>query len=217
MTLPAVEPGVGFSVTVPSTWFEIELSPSTRDASIRTLVDERVSEIEELRPHRATIVRLLRRQARDAWAAGARYCACMVEPTDEGPITASATVSVVTGPLGTRPDDPAYAAALVAPLREKEPAHDDDTWSRVAPVDVPGGGPGARTWGLEDVDLPDGAGWVRVVQMMQLVPVPGVNRVVILTCSSPVVALAEPLLDMFDAICGTLRLVRAATTERVGQ
>jgi hypothetical protein len=204
-----LEVGVGFAITVPPSWFEIDLLPATREASIAALVEERLREVPELWDHRATIVRLLRTQAREAWAAGARYCACMVEPTEEGPITASVTVSVVTGPLGVRRRDAAYADALLAPLRPKTAKDDDDTWCEVRTVDVPDSDLAARSWGVEDVDLPDGAGWVRVVQMTHLAAVPGVNRVVMVNCSSPVVALAEPMLDMFDAICGTVRLVRA--------
>jgi hypothetical protein len=178
-------------------------------------VDDRVRDVPELRPHRATIVRLLRSAARDAWSSGARYCASLVDPTDDGPVTASVTVSVVTGPLGVRPDDPAYVEALRHPLTIKAAKDADDTWREVAPVDVSGTGSAVRAWGVTDDELPEDVGWVRVVQMLQFAPIPGVNKVVLVSCASPVLALAEPLLDVFDAICGTLRIVRAARPTRV--
>lgn len=208
MSAPGLDPGVGFSITVPPSWFELPLDPGTRDERIATLVRERVGEVADLRPHRSTITRLLRDQARDAWDAGARWAAGMVEPTEEGPITASAVVSVVPGPLGVRTDDQGYLDALLAPLSPKTAASDDDTWRRVAVVDLPDGLRASRSWGLEDVDLPDGAGWVRCVQMLQLVPVPGTQRVLLVACSSPVLPLAEVLLDLFEAVCSTLRIVR---------
>jgi hypothetical protein len=45
--------------------------------------------------------------------------------------------------------------------------------------------------------------------MQTLVPLPGVDRVLVLTCSSPVLPLAEDLLDLFDAISGTLAVTTA--------
>ncbi len=202
-----LDAGVGFTLAVPESWFELPLSPLTRDAGITALVEQRVAAVPELREHRSTLARLLRRQAREAWESGARYCASMVEPTEDGPITASVVVSIVRGPLGVRPGEPEHTAALLAPLTPKTAASEDDTWRKVAPAQVPGAVGAARAWGVEDVDLPEDAGWVRTVSMQLLVPVPGTTRIVLVACSSPVVALAEPLLDVFDAICSTLTVV----------
>jgi hypothetical protein len=208
---------VGFAVTVPPSWFELDLAPATRDSAIGALVEDRVREQPELREHRSTISRLLRRQAQDAWDSGARFCACMVEPTDDGPITASATVSIVPGPLGVSPDDTAYLDALMAPLTAKTAKDEDDTWREVAPLELADGMTAARSWGVEDVDLPQDSGWVRVVSLLQLVPVPGSNRVVVLTCSSPVLPLAEVLVDLFSAIADTLQVVRTTPMADVAE
>lgn len=205
---PEQDAGVGFALRVPPSWFELDLSPATRDAAAAALVDGRVREQPDLRPHRATVSRLLREQAREAWDAGARYCACLVEPTEDGPVTASVTVSVVAGPLGVDPAGQAYLDALMAPLVSKERAGEDDTWLAVDAVELPGGLGAARAWGVEDLDLPHEAGWLRVVQLQQLVPVPGVNRVVVLTCTSPVLPLTDVLLDLFTAVAETLEVVR---------
>lgn len=58
--------GAGFAVTVPPSWFELDLAPATRDGSIAALVDARVRDQPELREHRSEITRLLRQQAREA-------------------------------------------------------------------------------------------------------------------------------------------------------
>lgn len=203
----------GFAVTVPPSWFELDLAPATRDRALSALVEQRVRDQPELREHRSTVSRLLRQQARAAWDSGARFCACMVEPADEGPITASVTVSVVPGPLGVRPGGQEQLDALLAPLAPKTAAHDDDTWRRVAAVELPDGVQAARAWGVEDVDLPQDAGWVRVVSLLQLVPVPGTDRVLVLACSSPVLPLADALIDLFHAVSDTLVVVRAVPVE----
>jgi len=198
---------VGFALTVPQSWFELDLRPATRDASIRTLVEERVRDQPELVQHRSTIVSLLRRQARQAWDAGALYCACLVEPTDEGPITGAVTVSVVDGPPQGANSE--RLTPLLERLTPKQPSGPDDTWTRVEVVSVEGAGDAARTAGVEDVDLPEGTGWIRTVLMQTFVPVPGERRVVLLTCSSPVLPLADVLLDLFDAVSSSLRLLAA--------
>lgn len=208
MTRPALR-GAGFALTVPPSWFELELAPGTRDAALRELVEQRVRDVPELREHRSTITRLLRQQAREAYDAGARFCACMVEPTDDGPITASAVVSVVRGPLGVPAGTTAHLDALLAPLAPKQPRHEDDTWRQVAVVALADTDSAARAWGVEDVALPQDAGSVRVVSLTQLVPLPRSSDVLLLQCSSPVVDLAEVLLDLFAAVADTLRVVDA--------
>jgi hypothetical protein len=129
--------GLGFSLAVPSSWWELDVDPATRASSLEELLDGQVRDVPELRPHRTTLSRLLREQAASAWEAGACYCASLVEPTDDGPVTASAVVLVVPAPS---------------------------------------------------------------------VPLPGADRVLALTCSSPVLPLADDLLDLFDAISGTLEI-----------
>lgn len=205
-------PGLGFALTVPASWFELDLRPATRDAAIRSLVEERVRDQPELADQRAAIVRILRRQARQAWESGALYCACMVEPTDEGPITAAVTVGVVHGPLDA-PSGGDRLAPLLERLHPRPATGPDDPWTRVEVVTVEGAGECARTAGVEDVDLPDGAGWVRTVLLQTFVPVPGSRSVVLLTCSSPVLPLADVLLDLFDAVSSTFRLQAAPGRE----
>lgn len=201
---------LGFSLTVPPSWFEIELRPGRRDEALRALVEERVRAQPELWEQRSGITRLLREQARRAWDAGAVYCSSMVEPTDEGPITAAVTVSIVTGPLDASSDDPDRVTPLLERLAVKEPADEDDTWSRPGVVQIEDVGPCARTSGVEDLVLPEDAGWVRSVVMQTFVPVPGQRRLLLVSCSSPVLPLAEELLDLFDAVTSTLRLVDGA-------
>ena len=155
---PPPDGGVGFAVTVPPSWFELDLAPATRDRALSALVEQRVRDVPQLREHRSTISRLVRRQAREAWDSGARFCACLVEPSEDGPLTASITASVVAGPLGVRPGGQEQLEALLAPLAPKAAAGDDDTWREVRALDVPDSGPAARAWGVEDVDLPPDAG-----------------------------------------------------------
>ena len=207
MTGPAtagLEGRLGFSVTVPDSWFEIDVDPATRDENIRRLVEQRVRGNDAMWQARHGLTKILRDESRKAWEAGAAYAACMVQPTDEGPITASVVVSLVRGPVGATADgDPAGGLAerlTVVPRSEAS-----DLFTSVTTVDIPDVGTCARSFGVEDV--PVDAGYVRTAFMQTFVPVPGVNKVFIVSASSPVVALAPELHDLFDAVTGTFRLV----------
>lgn len=204
MTGPPLPAGLGFSLAVPSTWWELDVDPATRTSSLERLVEQQVRDVPELRPHRTALGRLLREQAQHAWDAGASYCATLVDPTEEGPVTASAVVLVVPAPVRTDDRDPvSLVLSAFSPITQTEP---EGPWCSTDVVDVDGAGRAGRAWGIEDVELPDGAGAVRVVVLRTLVPLPDLGRTLVLTCSSPVLPLAEDLLDLFDAISSTLQV-----------
>lgn len=209
MSGPAVaglEGRVGFAITVPDSWFEIDVNPATRDDSIRVLVEDRVRGNQPMWDARQGIIRLLRQQARTAWEAGATYCASFVQPTDDGPITGSVVVSLVRGPVGaTAEGDP--AGFMLEQLKVVPKSEELEPWASATMVQIPDVGPCARSYGVEDVELDGGAGYVRTVFMQTMVPVPGVNKVFLVSCSSPVVPLASELHDLFDAVSGTFRVV----------
>lgn len=202
---PALGAGVGFSLRVPPNWFELDVHPASRDASARELVRERVAQVPELESRRGEITKVLRDQAASAWDAGAVYCAGMVEPVADGVLPASVTVFLLPGPLGASSDEPDRLTALLPALTSKDAKDENDTWTRVQTLTLEGCGPAARTYGIEDVE-PEPGKPLRVAQMQTFIPIPNVNRVLLVSCSSPAVAVAEGLFDLFDALTGTVRL-----------
>ncbi|MHC3473749.1 hypothetical protein ACYF6T_34350 [Streptomyces sp. 7R007] len=199
----------GFRIKVPESWWEFDVRPESRDDSIRQMVGGRVRRQPELAQYRDTYVAFLRKAAADAWKSGALYCGCMAEsfggPT---PITGSVTVSLVGGrtregaPLSTDP------AAIAAGLAPKEPRKDGDSWRKVTTVDIPGVGAAARTYGIEDIAVPDDSlnRTVRAVLMQTFIPVPGQEgKVALVAGSSQVLDLADSFFDIFDAITSTFR------------
>lgn len=202
---PALAPGVGFSLRIPPNWFELDVHPATRDDSARALARERAADVPELRARRGEITKLLREQAASAWDAGAVYCAAMVEPVADGVLPASVTVFLLPGPLGAASDEPDRLAALLPALTPKDAAGEDDTWTRVQTLNLEGCGQAARSYGVKDVE-PEPGRKLRVAQMQTFIPIPNVNRVLLVSCSSPAYAVAEGLFDLFDALTGTVRL-----------
>jgi len=195
-------PPTSFSITVPANWFEIDIHPDTRNSAITTLVTERTRQVPALYEHRTALVRALRSAARSAYTNGAAYCGAMVEGFDTALMTASITVSIVPAPdVNAGPD------AIRDQLRAIPERGRDSPWRRVEQAQLPHVGAVPRTRGVEDISLPDGAGWIRAALMQTFVPFPGptLTRVAIITSSSPILALTDEFFDLFDAITSTFR------------
>ncbi len=201
----------GFSLTVPMSWWEFDLDPATREDSIRRLVAQRAKENPALAEHRAVITKFLRQAARDAHTGGAVYCGCMAQNFGAVPVTASVTVSLIEArtrdgrTLGTDP------AAIAEGLREKLARREGDTWRKVTTVDIPHVGTAARTYGIEDIEIPGDTRTVRSVLMQTFIPVPGKpgkgDRVALVAGSSQVLDLADSFFDIFDAVTSTFRFL----------
>nr|WBO79695.1 hypothetical protein SBE_003413 [Streptomyces sp. SBE_14.2] len=199
----------GFRINVPESWWEFDVRPESRDDSIRRMVNERIQAHPELAKYRDAYLDFLRKAAADAWKSGALYCGCMAESFGgETPITGSVTVSLVSGrsssgePLSTDP------VVMAGQLAVKEAKKEGDSWRKVTTVDIPGVGPAARTYGIEDIAIPDDAlkRTVRAVLMQTFVPVPGqAGKVALVAGSSQVLDLADSFFDIFDAITSTFR------------
>jgi hypothetical protein len=198
-----LEDRLGFTITVPRSWYELELEPARRDQAIRELVEERLRGNDTMWEQRHAVHRLLVQQATDAWESGATYCAGFSLPTDQGPVTGSLTVSLV--------EDPFADGVAVSPgERFREVPRGTDPlapYARTTAVDLPGGGECVRSSGIEDTPFP-GGGLLRTVFMLTSVPLREHGRVFLVACSSPVLALADELLDLFDAVTGTFTVVR---------
>ncbi|MFC9829817.1 hypothetical protein ACFVI5_20835 [Streptomyces albogriseolus] len=199
----------GFRINVPESWWEFDVRPESRDDSIHRMVSERVRAHPELEPHRDTFVSFLRKAAADAWKSGALYCGCMAESFGgDTPITGSVTVSLVGGRTSKGDPLPTDPEAVTAQLAVKEARREGDAWRKVTTVDIPGVGPAARTYGIEDVPVPgDELGrTIRAVLMQTFIPVPGQEgKVALVAGSSQVLDLAESFFDIFDAITSTFR------------
>lgn len=192
---------IGFALSLPDSWFELDVRPATRDASIRSLVERRSHEQPELWAHRSELVRILRRQARDAADSGAVYCACFVMVVDDSVIPGSLTVSVIPPP-----PEGAGVDAIAEQLSAREQTEDSETWMSRSVVTIADAGRAARAQGVTDVPLP-GGGSLRTIVMQTFVPLDA-DRVLLVAAASPAVDLVDPLLELFDTVTSTLALLR---------
>ena len=206
-----LEDTLAFQITVPGSWYEIDLHPATRERTIRELVERRVWGNDALWTQRHAIVRLLTQQARAAYDAGAAYCAAFAIPTEDGPITGAVTVSLVRGPAGcpSAEDRAGQLTDLFTSVPRAGGPDEHEPWSTVSVVEIPSVGTCARSYGIDDVTLDGGHDAIRTVFMETVLPVPDSHQVFLVSAGSPAMVLVEELHDVFDAITSTFRLVRA--------
>ena len=201
----------GFTITVPMSWWEFDIHPATREASIRRLMAQRVRENPALAGHRGALAKFLNRAAREAYDSGAVYVGCMAQNFGTIPLTATVTVSAVgarTSEGQLLPTDP---ASIVAGLRQKTARREGDPWRKVTAAEIPGVGTAARTYGIEDIEESGSSRALRAVLMQTFIPVPDQSdRVALVSCSSPVLDLADSFFDIFDAVTSTFRFTPAA-------
>ncbi|MBD0738564.1 hypothetical protein BGM09_35025 [Streptomyces sp. CBMA29] len=201
----------GVNILVPSSWYEFDIHPATRDESIREVVRERVRERPELADSRTALIRTLTRTADEAWQTGVLYFGALADLSDEAPLTASLTIAVLEA--DDRADDgpDGNLAALVAALKPVAAGRrPTDPWRRIKLVELPDAGSAARSEGIDDIELPDDDRMVRMVLMQTFVPFPGGDpRVAVISGATSQLALAEPMLELFDGITETFRFVYA--------
>lgn len=195
---------LGFTLRVPESWLEFDIWRATRTGDLARELDSRIAQAPELAPYRGALVKALRQAAADAEHHGAVYCAAMLDPVaDAGMLAATLMVFQTDGaadPANNAPEVIAGQVTAVAPVEGQ--AH----WRRVEIVEIPAGR-AVRVRGVEAAAI--GGGSVDCVVMQTLIPVPQDRGVLSTVLTSPQVELAEPLLDLFDAISSTLTWLTA--------
>lgn len=190
---------LGFTFRVPESWLEFDVWRATRTGDLARELDSRITQAPELEPHRGTLLKALRQAAADAERHGAVCCAVMLDPVaDAGMLAATLMVFQTDGaadPAHNAPEVIASQVTAVAPVEGQ--AH----WRRVEIVEIPAGR-AVRVRGVEAAAM--GGRSVDCAVMQTLIPVPHERGVLNMVLTSPQVELAEPMLDLFDAISSTL-------------
>ncbi|MFF2376349.1 hypothetical protein ACFVUW_18400 [Streptomyces xiamenensis] len=200
----------GFSITVPDGWWEFEIRPELRDQAIRRLMDERARLRPDAAEHREVMERFLRREAANAWDAGAAYIGCMAQTfgDEDALVTATLTVTLLSprtkdgAPL---PTDPGSVAGQLKEIRARKAG---DPWRAVSVTEIAGVGQVARTRGVEDVAPAGDRRVMRVAMMQTFVPVPGAgHQVALISGTTRNLELADSFFDVFDAVTSTFRFI----------
>ncbi|ONH26368.1 hypothetical protein [Pseudofrankia asymbiotica] len=156
-----------FTLRVPDSWFEFDVWRATRTGDLSRLVDARIAKYPRLRPHRATLLTLLRELAERAERQGAVYGATATQD-EEGTGGLVATLLVFHTPGA---DDPAgnTVTAIASQVSATARTESGEPWRTVEIVTIPAG-EAVRVQGVER-HLVDGVPF-ETVTMQTLVPVP---------------------------------------------
>lgn len=192
---------VEIRVTTPAPWIDLDLDPTTRAASIERALDERAaaSGTQLDTGQRAELTVLLERTAADAEAKGAIFASIFSDVMEGRPVSATLIVTLLAGEEGEAAQALPDRAGLVAGLRE---VLADDAATEL--LELPAG-PAVRARRRIDVPLdpPDGRHFT-LESVQYFVPLPGAEHLVLLSFSTPTVAMANAFVELFDAIAGTL-------------
>ncbi|PWR11034.1 hypothetical protein DKT68_07090 [Micromonospora acroterricola] len=186
----------GFRLRTPEDWVDYPVADEASENRMANDVWTRAREGGFTEEQAGQYAEQLRRSVREARRAGAVHAAGVFQLYENGPLTASLLVSVVT--------PPATGDILGALTAVGQPAHADGTWRRVSTAQIPAIGTVGRVHGIQNVTQ-DGA-TMRCAVMHTVVPLPGTANVLVVTGSSPNLAEAEELFELFATIIGTLEL-----------
>ncbi|MCX4397924.1 MULTISPECIES: hypothetical protein [unclassified Streptomyces] len=187
-----------FGIAIPENWTEYDLHGDT--------LAERRAEMLRHAPQKETrdainhTFRSARRIMEGARRRGAVYAAGTTAMYEDGLLMAGLMVFSVKPPPGEDFSAKGIAEQFSATGRRRE-----NTTRTLTTATLPGVGPVGRMAGIEETEIADGVSY-KMVMTHTFVPVPGGERVLVITCFSPNIPLAEPLYDLFDAITSTFAL-----------
>ena len=191
MTAPA-----DFRLSLPVSWVELDLNPRTRPEAIAKIVAERGEVGSQLGLSHQQLTDLLESLAAQAEASNGVYAAFYSDVMEGAPVSASLLVSVVPASGGAPPPgtDPRDVARV---LQQMFPA-DADTELRGL-----GAGPAVRVRRRLEAPVA-GLANVPMENLQYVVVLPDLTRLALLQFSTPTVGLADPFVELFDAIAATL-------------
>ena len=188
----------GFTMKVPPTWVELDIWRANHTGYLARLVDTRLAGTPDLAQHRGALLKLMKAVAAHAERSGALYCAAMCDADEDAGVLAASVMIL----RNDGPPDPAdnTVEAIAGQVTSMAPSGPDEPWRQVQIVEIPAGR-AVQVKGVEPAiaGQPDS----QIVTMLTLVPVPGGGGVVTIVLMSPQVALADPMLDLFEAISST--------------
>ncbi|MFF4252697.1 hypothetical protein ACFY1L_15950 [Streptomyces sp. NPDC001663] len=185
-----------FGIAIPDNWTEYDLSGDT--------LAERRAELLRQTPDKPTrdVVNQAFRNARrimdGARRRGAVYAAGTTTMYEDGLLMAGLLVFSITPP----PGEDFSAHGLAKQFSATGDRRGQGTTRTFTTETLPGPGQVGRLVGIEESEVAAGVSY-KLVVMHTVVPVPDSRRVLIITCFSPNIPLADQLYDLFDAITST--------------
>lgn len=190
-----------FDISIPETWQQYDLSGDAL-AELRAQALEQHGNRPEEMSALNDLFTDIAQVTSEATGAGLLAAAGAFEEYDDGFFMATVCVFSFPAGRGRQSMDPVRMIEHVYP--DTATAR-EGTWLRKEVVDLPesGAGPCGRVLGVTDYDMEDAV--VRSVVMHTAFELPGLDKRVMVSCTSPNSLHLDEVLDLFDAITGTAR------------
>ncbi|MGW1216238.1 hypothetical protein ACWD5F_42065 [Streptomyces sp. NPDC002499] len=198
---PGAAPPADYQLLLPDGWFRVRIDPDGRERSVDALVDRQFEGVDNA-PH-------LKRQARESLRAQAVAAyrdggiELYLSLQQAGPLTIPASLLITLVPPvpgGSLPTAPDLAARLSA-----------DGDGEVSVVELPAGTAVRvrRTTGGPDRSAPTGAPGspdeaLASITLDYQLPVPATDAHLLLTFSTPLIQIGDAMVELFDAVAGSL-------------
>jgi len=211
MSTEAAEPQAalprGYQLIVPQGWYRIVLDEKHRERGVRTLVDQQFRGLDNQPVLHREATQMLLDLTADAAAGGAleMYLSLIAE----GPVLLAGSLLVTYAPA-TRSRDQEILAPSAADLTELA-AVLDEAGSAADPftvVELPSGPALRRQTGVTDVEY-QGEAAPEAFEVEYMVPVPGTGAFLVLTFSTPLLAIQDAIAGLFDVVAQSLRFAEA--------
>lgn len=185
---------------IPDDWERMDLSGKGRRDYSRIQAQRVAEQIPALAGKRKVIENSLYRELTSSWARGVRYGATMSQPTADGILDASITVSILPEP--PHHDEESVFDAISATVYENDEDSDGDDESDVSMINLPQAGRAVRVLGHRALHPGEGSSPLRYSVLQTFIPFGGrVIMVMGFTFSSDV---ETQLFELFDLITSTL-------------
>lgn len=190
------------SLILPANWVVLDLDPLTRDRSAERMVRHAVGSSDSLALYRRWAVKAYRQMAEEATEAGAFFTASYNETV--GGRLLSASMVAFCGRSAVSDGGDRLTVAEMAALLD-EPAPDEAVVDPARVVDLRLGA-GVRSRVRISSEVPDSGGRRLPVDVTRFfVPVEGSEDLLVVAFSTPMVAVADALTELFDQVALGLR------------
>ena len=185
-----------FRIGAPANWFTVDLDPATYRRTIRTLIEERLGTGPEYEDARRELFDLIQRFTSDAIEQGAVQAFLLSDKIGERPMAASLMCTVTQTPGPPILDD--VAAGLRRSMERQARASD------VTRVELPAGS-AVRVRARRTADLPGDPGpGIQVETLQYFLVIPGREALLLLSFSTPDIAIGDAFVELFDVIAQSL-------------
>ncbi|MEV2197920.1 hypothetical protein AB0I02_44135 [Streptomyces phaeochromogenes] len=195
-------PPQDYNVIVPDGWFQLSLEPEERDRCIAALADLQFRGIDNAPHLREQFMRDVQRKAKDAYDVGGIELYLSTLVVGLVPLASSLLTSMPDPDEWPKCSDAEELAEHLAVLDGGEPEGE----LGVVPLDAAGMAVRRRRREAPDPAAQLG-NTLPTTTLTYYVPIPATTRWLMLSFSTPVDPLADQMVELFDAVAGTLHWV----------